>query len=250
MPVNAICVIPARLESVRLPRKLLRPLLGKPLIQYVCENARKAKKPSKVVVACDHAELMNAVNAFGGEAMMTSAKHQSGTERLTEVAEKIPADIFVNLQADEPLMHPSVIDNLISALEMNPEYLMATACIRMYDEADFKSPNVVKLVKNHKDEALYFSRAPIPYDRDKGEVDFFKHLGIYAYRCDFLLKIQSLKPSILEKREKLEQLKVIENGFVIKVLETTYDSIGVDVEEDLKKVEKILRSRLEQKSHA
>ena len=250
MSLTAICVIPARLESVRLPRKLLKPLLGKPLIQYVYENAKQAKKPSKVVIACDHAEIVNAVKAFGGEAVMTSTKHQSGTERLTEVAEKTVADIFVNLQADEPLMHPSVIDDVISALELNSEYLMATACIRMYDEHDFKSPNVVKLVKNHKDEALYFSRAPIPHDRDKSETDFFKHLGIYAYRRDFLLKISSLKSSILEKREKLEQLKVLENGYAIKVLETAYDSIGVDVEEDLRKVEKILKSKLEEKTHA
>src|SRR3989338_1613784 len=122
---------------------------------------------------------------------------------------------------------------------MNPECSMATACIRLRDEHDFKNPNVVKVVKNQKDEALYFSRAPIPHDRDTHETDFFKHLGIYAYTRDFLLKIPKLKTSNLEKREKLEQLRVLDNGFSIKVLETAYDSIGVDVEDDLKKVEKI-----------
>ena len=238
--MNAICVIPARLESTRLSRKLLREIAGKPIIQYVYENARKAKKPSRVIIACDHPVLEKAVRAFGGEVMMTSAKHQSGTERLTEVAEKTKADLFLNLQADEPLMHPSVVDDLITAMELNTDYVMATACMRMDDEENFHNPNVVKVVKNHKDEALYFSRSPIPYDRDKVDHSFFKHLGIYVYTRDFLLTIQSLKPSALEKREKLEQLRVLDNGFSIKVLETAYDSIGVDVEEDLRKVEKII----------
>ncbi len=239
--MNSICVIPARLESTRLSKKLLREIHGKSIIQYVYENAKKAKKPSRVLVACDHPELEQAVKKFGGEVMMTSTKHQSGTERLTEVAEKLKADLFINLQADEPLMDSSVVDDLIAAMEMSPESVMATACIRMDDEESFHNPNVVKVVKNYKDEALYFSRSPIPHDRDKQErPSFFKHLGIYIYRRDFLLKIQSLKPSALEKCEKLEQLRVLDNGFSIKVLETAYDSIGVDVEEDFKRVEKIL----------
>ena len=248
--MNTICVIPARLESVRLTRKLLRTISGKPLIQYVYENAKRAQAPSRVLVACDHAELARAVESFGGEVVMTSTKHQSGTERLTEVAEKLNADLFVNLQADEPLMHPSIVDDLISCMEMNPECMMATACVRMRDEHDFKNPNVVKVVKNQKDEALYFSRAPIPHDRDKHEIDFFKHLGIYIYRRDFLLQIPRLKASELERREKLEQLRVLDHGFLIKVLETAYDSIGVDVEEDLKKVEKIILSKGKEKLNA
>ena len=240
--MKAICVIPARLESTRLSRKLLRPLNGKLLIQYAYENAKRAKKPVKVLVACDHEELMKAVQSFGGEAVLTSAYHQSGTERIAEVAENHKANVFVNLQADEPLLHSSEIDDLISAFEVEPNLLMATACIRMRDEQDFHNPNVVKVVKNQKDEALYFSRAPIPYDREKSPTDFFKHLGIYAYARDFLIKIPKLAPSILEKREKLEQLRVLDHGFTIKVLETAYDSIGVDTEEDLKKVEKILKT--------
>lgn len=240
--MNAIVVIPARLESTRLPRKLLRTINGKTIIQYVYENAKRAKKPSRVMVACDHEELMKAVQKFNGDVMMTSTKHQSGTERLTEVADKIKADVFLNVQADEPLMHPSTIDDLISAMEVSGDYQMATACIRMREEDDFRNPNVVKVVKNQKDEALYFSRAPIPHDRDQFQADYFKHLGIYAYTRDFLLKIPTLKASVLEKREKLEQLKVLDNGFSIKVLETAYDSLGVDTEEDLKKVEKILNA--------
>ncbi len=239
--MNAICVIPARLESTRLARKLLRVIHGKTIIRHVYENAKRAKKPSRVLVACDHHELMEAVKEFGGEAVLTSAKHQSGTERLSEIADQMKADVFVNVQADEPLMHPSTIDDLISAMEMSPDCQMATACIRMREEEDFGNPNVVKVVKNQKDEALYFSRAPIPHDRDRFQADYFKHLGIYAYTRDFLLKIQTLKPSVLEKREKLEQLRVLDNGFSIKVLETAYDSIGVDTEEDLKRVEQILR---------
>jgi len=242
-------VIPARLESTRLPRKLLRTILGKPILQHVYENARRAKKPSRVLVACDHEELARAVKLFGGDYLMTSSKHQSGTERLTEVAEKLKADVFVNVQADEPLMHPSTIDDLISAMEINPECSMATACIRLREEYDFRNPNVVKVVKNQKDEALYFSRAPIPHDRDGQATDFFKHLGIYAYTRDFLLRIPKLKASNLEKKERLEQLRVLDNGFSIKVLETAYDSIGVDIEDDLKKVEKIMKAQSE-KTHA
>jgi len=249
--MKAICVIPARLESTRLARKLLRSLAGKLLIQYAYENAKRAKKPAKVLIACDHEELMKAVQSFGGEAVLTSAYHQSGTERIAEVAEKYPADIYVNLQADEPLLHSSAIDDLISAFEVEPNLKMATACIRMREESDLQNPNVVKVVKNQKDEALYFSRSPIPHDREKAPADFFKHLGIYAYERNFLINIPKLAPSILEKRERLEQLRVLDNGFTIKVLETAYDSIGVDTEEDLKKVEKILKSGLHLKgSHA
>ena len=249
--MKAICVIPARLESTRLSRKLLRPLAGKLLIQYAYENAKRAKKPAKVLVACDHEELMKAVKSFGGEAILTSVHHQSGTERIAEVAEKYEANVFVNLQADEPLLHSSVIDDLISAFDIEPDLKMATACIRMRDEPDFHTPNVVKVVKNQDDEALYFSRSPIPYDREKTPTDFLKHLGIYAYARDFLIKIPKLLPSILEKREKLEQLRVLDHGFKIKVLETAYDSIGVDTEEDLKKVEKILKTSAHLKeSHA
>lgn len=240
--MKAICVIPARLESTRLPRKLLRSLCGKPLLQHVYENAKRAKKPAQVLIACDHEELARAAKSFGGTFVMTSPHHQSGTERLTEVAANLEADVFINLQADEPLMNPSVIDDLISCMEEDPECLMATACIRLHDEHEFKNPNVVKVVKDQKGNALYFSRSPIPYDREKHETDFFKHLGIYAYRRDFLLKIPALKPSSLERREKLEQLKVLDNGFSIRVLETAYDSIGVDTEEDLKNVEHLMKS--------
>ena len=249
--MKSVCVIPARLESQRLPRKLIRKIDGKFLIQYVYENAKKAHKPAQVLVACDSPELKQVVESFGGEAVMTSAHHQSGTERLAEVAGSAHADVFVNLQADEPLLHASTIDDLISAMEVDRGCLMATACIRLRDEHEFQNPNVVKVVKNKKDEALYFSRAPIPHDRDKGPVDFFKHLGIYAYRRDFLLKIPGLPASDLERREKLEQLRVLDNGYSIKVLETAYDSIGVDTEEDLKKVEKIMHEQTRAKaSHA
>lgn len=243
--MNVMCVIPARLESVRLPKKLLRMVAGKPLFQYAYENAKKAKKPTRVLVACDHEELAHAVKSFGGEFMMTSREHQSGTERLTEVAAALPADVLINLQADEPLMHPSVMDDLISSMEVDDSCLMATACIRLREEHEFTNPNVVKVVKNQKGEALYFSRAPIPHDRDVRQTDFFKHLGVYAYRRDFLLQIPRLKASELEKREKLEQLRVLDSGYSIKVLETAYDSIGVDTEDDLRRVEKILKERKE-----
>ncbi|PIQ85687.1 MAG: 3-deoxy-manno-octulosonate cytidylyltransferase [Candidatus Omnitrophica bacterium CG11_big_fil_rev_8_21_14_0_20_45_26] len=248
--MNAICVIPARLESTRLRRKLLKEINGKPLIQYVYENAKKAKKPSRVMVACDDDKLMEAVKRFKGECLLTSAHHHSGTERLTEAAAQYKADVFVNVQADEPLMDPSVIDDLISAMEADSTYQMATACVKLRDEHEFHNPNVVKVVRNLKDEALYFSRAAIPHDRGQNEHHFFKHLGVYAYRRDFLLKIPALTKSRLEDREKLEQLRILDNGYAIKVLETAFDSIGVDTEEDFKKVEHMIKTKLGKATHA
>jgi len=240
--MKAICVIPARLASTRLPKKLLKSINGKLLIQHVYQNASQAKKVQEVIVACDHEDIARAVRAIGGKEIMTSSAHKNGTERLAEVAEKIKADIYVNVQADEPLLHPSIVDDLVSTMEVESSCQMATVCVRLQDKDEYKNPNVVKVIRDHNGEALYFSRAPIPHDRDAREHHFFKHLGVYAYRRDFLLKIPQMKKSNLEMREKLEQLRILENGYRIKVLETAYDSVGVDTEDDLKKVEKLMKS--------
>lgn len=248
--LDAICVIPARLESTRFPRKLLQFIQGKPLLQYVYENAKQAKRIDRVIVACDHELLKKMVESFGGEAILTSKDHNSGTERVAEIAKLIPCQFIVNLQGDEPLMPGSVMDQVVSALERDSTCVMSTACTVKTDLEEFRNPNVVKLTKDKNGTALYFSRSPIPFDRD-GKMDhFFKHLGIYGYRREFLLQFSNLSASALEQREKLEQLRVLENGYRIKVVETVHDSIGVDTEADFKQVEELLSKRRIGAAHA
>lgn len=240
---KAICVIPARLESTRLEQKLLRPVGGRPILEWVYRNARKAKGIDRVIVACDHQKLKACVESFGGEAMLTGAHHKSGTERIAEVAERLKADIYVNVQGDEPLMHCETIEGVVEVLRRDVSCLMSTACIKKIDSGEYQNPNVVKVVKDKNGWALYFSRATIPFDRQEKSGEFYKHLGIYGYRRDFLIQIPKLKPSTLEEREKLEQLRVLENGFRIRIIETVHDSIGVDTQEDLEAVEKLLSSK-------
>lgn len=240
---RAVCIIPARLESTRLPRKLLKTIGGKPLIQWVYEQARHAKKIARVLVACDHELIQKTVESFGGEAVLTSRDHKSGTERIAEAAKHLTADYIVNVQGDEPLMNPEVIDLVVDAFSGDLSCVMTTACVKQTDPADFRNPNVVKVVKDKNGVALYFSRAPIPCDRDGSHGEYFKHLGIYGYRREFLLEIPSLPNSCLEDREKLEQLKILEHGYRIRVVETVHDSIGVDTEEDLERVKQRLSER-------
>ncbi|MBI4000121.1 MAG: 3-deoxy-manno-octulosonate cytidylyltransferase [Candidatus Omnitrophica bacterium] len=240
--MEAVCVIPARLESTRFPRKLLQTIEGKPLIQFVYENAKKAKRFERVIVACDHEALKACVESFGGEALLTGIHHASGTERIAEVAKNLACDFIVNLQGDEPLMHFEVADQVVSVLERDASCVMSTACVSKNDPEEFSNPNVVKVTKDKSGWALYFSRSPIPYDRDQRTHQYFKHLGIYGYRRDFLLQFPNLAPSALERREKLEQLRALENGYRIKVIETIHDSIGVDTEADFKLVKERLIS--------
>ncbi|HNV85767.1 MAG TPA: 3-deoxy-manno-octulosonate cytidylyltransferase [Candidatus Omnitrophota bacterium] len=233
-------VIPARLESVRLPRKMLRAVGGKPLVQWTYENACKSKTLDEVIVACDSKEVEAAVKAFGGKVRMTRADHPSGTSRISEIAEDTEAGIWINIQGDEPLLDVGVIDSLAGAFA-DPDVEMATAAVKKTDEEEFRNPNVVKLVKDGRGFALFFSRASVPYSRDGLFRGFWKHLGIYAYRRDFLTKTwKNLKPSALEETEKLEQLRVLENGHRIKVVEGRKDSVGIDTEEDLREFEKII----------
>ena len=241
--MEAVCVIPARLESTRFPRKLLQTIEGKPLLQFVYENAKRAKRVEQVIIACDHELLKNCVESFGGEAVLTSTRHNSGTERIAEVAKNLNCEFIVNLQGDEPLMHSETIDQVIVALQRDISCVMSTACILKNDPEEFLNPNVVKVTKDQKGWALYFSRSPIPHDRDGRLTQYFKHLGIYGYRRDFLLHFPTLPPSVLEQREKLEQLRALEDGYRIKVVETVHDSIGVDTEADFKLVkEKLISS--------
>ncbi len=244
--MEAVCVIPARLESTRLAKKLLKTIDDKPLLQFVYENAKKAKKIERVIVACDHESIKECVESFGGEAILTAAHHTSGTARIAEAAKQLSSEFIVNLQGDEPLMHPEVLDQVVTALQRDFSCVMSTACVPKTDSGELVNPNVVKVTKDQNGWALYFSRAPIPYHRDGGSalspVRYFKHLGIYGYRRDFLLRFSTLLASSLEQTEKLEQLRVLENGYRIKVIETVHDSIGVDTEEDFQLVKERLSS--------
>lgn len=241
---KAIGVIPARLGSTRLAEKVLRPIHGRPMIQHVWERAIEAKHLSGLFVACDDLRILDCVTAFGGKALLTRADHPNGSSRVAEVASKLEADLFLNIQGDEPMMHPAGIDSLVEAMRDNPEIAVGTLAVRRNLDEDYENPNVVKVVCSARGNALYFSRSPLPYDREKGRTDstYLKHLGIYAYRREFLLQFVTWPIGSLEDREKLEQLRILERDFAIRVVETTYDSWSVDTAEDLRLVEAKLKS--------
>jgi 3-deoxy-manno-octulosonate cytidylyltransferase (CMP-KDO synthetase) len=237
-----IGIIPARYASTRFPAKPLAAIKGKPMIQRTYEQVAKAKYLSKVVVATDHKEIFDCVRNFGGEVVMTSEAHQSGTDRCYEALEKIEGNFeyVINIQGDEPFIQPEQIDQLAEILHGN-QIQIATLSIAIKSEEELFNPNVVKVVTDKAQNALYFSRNPIPYMRGisqnewlkKG--DFYKHVGIYAYRTDILKQITKLSVSLLEKAESLEQLRWLENGYQIKVGTTTFESFGIDTPEDLSK---------------
>jgi len=242
--IDVIGVIPARYESSRLPHKLLREICGKPLIQWAWENASKASLLDRLIIACDNVKIKEVAESFGAKVVMTSMKHQSGTDRIAEAVRDIDARIVINIQADEPIMHQSTIDSLAREMINNPSTLMATVRKKIETDEDINNPNVVKLICDKNDFAIYFSRYPIPYYRDGSiEKKYYKHLGIYAYTKDFLYTFKNLPSSFLENAERLEQLRAIEAGHKIKVIETKFESIGVDTEEDLQKVETVLNER-------
>ena len=241
--MRTLCVIPARYASTRLPGKPLADICGKPMICRVLERASRAQKPEKVIVATDDERIYDAVRAEGGEALLTRADHPTGTDRLAEVAAAYPeVDLIVNVQGDEPLIEPSVIDELIAPFEMDENLPMATVMVRMDDAAEQLNPNNVKVIVDKLGYALYFSRSLVPYPRAAaGPV--YKHIGIYAYRRDFLLRYACLEPTPLERAESLEQLRALENGYGIRVLETHCRFVGVDTPEDLALVNKIYREQ-------
>lgn len=240
--MNIVCVIPARYSSTRLPGKPLADIAGKPMIQRVYERAILAQQPSKVMVATDHPLVYEAVQDFGGQVMLTSPDHPTGTDRLAEVAEKFPdVDLIINVQGDEPLIPPEVIDQLAAAFDGHKELQMATLMTPM-DESEYHNPSAVKVAVDLNGYALYFSRSLLPYPRNDTGMPVYKHIGIYAYRRDFLLTYAKLAPTPLEKTESLEQLRALEYGYRIKVLTTDFQSIGVDTMEDLEKVNLLFKA--------
>ena len=238
-------VIPARYASTRLPGKPLAQIDGRPMIWYVWEKARESRLATRVVVATDDLRIVEVVQGFGGEARMTSPRCASGTDRVAEVARDLDEEVVVNLQGDEPTMHPSVIDAVAAPLLSDPAVSMTTAALPREDPEEFLSASVVKVVTDDRGDALYFSRSPIPHYRDAGTGRYRKHLGIYGYRKDFLFKVAALPPAALEEAERLEQLRVLSNGYKIRVVDVEFDSVGVDTPEDLIAVEERLCGRNE-----
>ncbi|HIE36175.1 MAG TPA: 3-deoxy-manno-octulosonate cytidylyltransferase [Candidatus Omnitrophica bacterium] len=242
--LKVIGVIPARLCSKRLPFKLLKLLLGKPLLQWTWENAKKSHLLDRLIVACDDYKIEEVAKKFGAEVVLTSTQHFSGTDRIAEAVRDIEVDIVINIQADEPLIHPSVIDSLAAEMLNNSNLVMTTVRKKIEDEEEINDPNIVKVICDKDGFAIYFSRSPLPYFREKNKIKiYYKHLGIYAYTKDFLYTFKNLPFSYLEEAEKLEQLRAIESGFKIKVIETQFDCYGVDTEEDFQKIEKILSEK-------
>lgn len=237
--MKTICIIPARYASTRLPGKPLKLIAGKPMIQRVYEQALKADKISAVIVATDDRRVADAVEAFNGVVAMTSPDHQSGTDRLAEVVLKYPdVDVVVNVQGDEPMIPSEIIDRLAEVFEVEPDLQMATMKCPMESD-EYQDPAAVKVVTDQAGYALYFSRSLLPYPRHGEELKVYKHVGVYAYRRDFLLKFAAWDQTPLEKTESLEQLRVLENGYKIKVLESDFRGVGVDTPEDLERVNKI-----------
>jgi len=236
-PVEILGVIPARLESVRLPRKPLRPILGQPMISWVYHRARQAPSLTKLLVATDSEEIVAYCKQAKIPVALTSAEHRSGTDRLVEIMRRERADIYVNIQGDEPMVTDEHVELLLQPFRKDPATQVSTLKVKM-SAAEARDPNSVKVVTDARGQALYFSRSPIPHDRDtSGKVQYFKHLGLYAYTAAALEKFSLLPSSPLEVIEKLEQLRLLENGIPIAVVETSTDTIGVDTEANLHSVE-------------
>ncbi len=237
--MNAIGIIPARFYSIRFPGKVLADLCGKPLIQHVYENASASSLLKEVIIATDDSRILEVARVFNANVIMTSKDHSSGTDRIIEVVKKTDTDIVVNIQADEPMITPDMIDKLVECLDKNKDLNVVTFKKKSHSQDELFNPNVVKVVTNREDFALYFSRAVIPYISEKDSQNclyHYKHIGIYGYRRSFLLKFAELPVLELEKIEKLEQLRILENGFKIKVIETKHETIGVDTRQDLERL--------------
>ncbi len=242
---QVIVVIPSRYGSTRLPGKPLVPLAGKPMVQHVYERAKRAQTVHRVVVATDDQRIVEAVKAFGGEARMTRTDHRTGTERIAEVAVHEKGDIFVNVQGDEPLIDPVAIDTAVASLLEEPAAQIATVATPIRHTSDIMDPNIVKTVLDFDSNGMYFSRAPIPWVRDtqqKVHVKYWKHLGLYVFQRDALLEYPTLPQGELEKIEHLEQLRWLENGWKIRVAEVEHDAVSVDVQEDVARVEKLMKA--------
>jgi 3-deoxy-manno-octulosonate cytidylyltransferase (CMP-KDO synthetase) len=240
---RVVVVIPARYGSTRLPGKPLVTLAGKPMIQRVYERVKLARRVDRIIVATDDERIVKAVEAFGGEARMTRADHRTGTERVAEVAAHEAGEVFVNVQGDEPLLDPVAVDAAVNSLLEEPAASISTVATPIRTPADIMDSNVVKTVLDFDGNALYFSRAPIPWVRDtasKIQVRHLKHLGLYVFQRDALLEYPTLPQGELERIEQLEQLRWMEYGWKIRVAEVEHDAISVDVPEDVARVEKLL----------
>lgn len=244
--MDVVGVIPARYSSTRLQAKVLANINGKPMIQHVWERAKQSLVLDEVIIACDDERVCAIAREFGAKAVMTSKGHTTGTDRIAEVVNPLEVKVVVNIQGDEPLIHPTMIDSVARTLLESPELVMATICKRIERSEELADPHVVKVVVDKNNMALYFSRSPIPFKAANAEVSapvYFKHIGLYGYTKDFLFTFKKLKASSLEKTEKLEQLRVLEEGYRIKVIETRYDTISVDTAEDLEKVKEHMKER-------
>lgn len=234
---KVVAVIPARYQSTRFPGKPLAVIAGKSMIQRVYEQVKQASNIARVVVATDDERIYNVVKQFQGDAVMTG-DCSCGTERVYETIKAEPCDIVINVQGDEPLIKPKMIEELIDVF-LDDTVVMGTLCKEITETGEIHNPNIVKVVQDKDGNALYFSRTPIPYDRDgQKNVKYYKHIGIYGYKKDFLKDYVQMPRTPLEIAENLEQLRALENSYRIKVKETTYDSIGVDTPDDILKIEK------------
>jgi 3-deoxy-manno-octulosonate cytidylyltransferase (CMP-KDO synthetase) len=237
---EVVGVIPARYSSTRYEAKVLADICGKPMIQRVWERARQSLLLDELIIACDDERIAKVASEFGAKVTMTAKGHVCGSDRIAEVVNPLEeARIIINIQGDEPLVHPSMIDAVASALlYSNGTFQMATIIKRITDQSQLSDPHVVKVVVGKNDFAMYFSRSPIPFHAANSEIKepvYFKHIGLYGYTKDFLFTFKNLAVSQLEKVERLEQLRVLEEGYKIKVIETKYDTLGVDTAEDLEK---------------
>ncbi len=246
--MRVVAVIPARYASTRFPGKPLADLLGKPMIQWVYERTAESRSIDRVIVATDDERIREVVEGFGGEARMTRADHPTGTDRLAEVAASLEAELVVNVQGDEPLISPRMIDQAVAPLKKSRGIAMGTLKTAVTSVEEYLNPNVVKVVCDRQGFALYFTRAAVPYPRDFAanlqehfsRLEIYKHIGLYVYRRDFLLTFPKLSPTPLEQLERLEQLRAMEHGFRIRVAETNLASQGVDTPEDLDTVRRLL----------
>ena len=244
--VAAIAVIPARFQSSRLPGKALADIGGRPMIEHVYRRASAARSIRSVIVVTDDERIHRAVIGFGGDSRMTSPSHQSGTDRIAEIVPSLACDVIVNVQGDEPLIEPAMIDEAVAPFAHDRGLMMSTLRRRIDDEAERQNPNVTKVVVDRDEFALYFSRAPIPHVREGSPAaPAWRHVGLYAYRRDCLMRLAALPPTALERSEALEQLRALEHGIRIKTLETQFDSIGVDTPEDLARVRSMVATVIE-----
>lgn len=247
--MDAIGIIPARYASTRFEGKVLADLGGKPVIQHVYERAKQAKMLDDLIVACDNERVKNAVLKFGGKVIFTSPDQPTGTDRLTEAVNPIDVKVVVNIQGDEPFVHSTMIDSIVLELLKNPKTGMATLVKKVENESELSDPNVVKVAVDKAGYAIYFSRFPIPFVREKNperplleQYTFYKHIGLYGYTKDFLFTFKNLPKSNLEEAEKLEQLRALEHGYRIKTIVTKFDTISIDTPEDLEKAKMFLNN--------